>query len=480
MSARHELATLLEQVDDVLATATADPLPIMAAADETPGTGLKPVPTGRDDPDKVTDGEAIDDVLDGPEPEPVRAPRRWWPWPRRRPTVDVDAGDDAARALFQRLDADRAVMQVGRHDEVFRELGAATHEVDLARVRQWRAAARRARKQQERDAAEEARLAALYRRATREGARAKVRATILRSAEMRALRLARVRTVTLIVLLPVLLAFAGWSTTGVQAGAVRLLDLADRSPMWWAAWGVEPGLITIVALIIVVRAIVNSCGGRTDWKAGAVEWTALGMSLLLNVVGGWHGDWSWSGFGTGLATALPHTVGPLGCAGTAFLIGLIDSYVTAANPWAEAPSVDTLDLGRPSVPAVPPVPQLLTIPGLAASPVPAAKPVMAAVPAAKPATASTGTGIRRPRAVPAAGTRRPALTARTGRAGTAAQPGTAKAKARAHWDAEIAAGRTPTGTDLARAAGRDGDPTGVFRRYARDWATEIGGARDAS
>jgi hypothetical protein len=70
------------------------------------------------------------------------------------------------------------------------------------------------------------------------------------------------------------------------------------------------------------------------------------------------------------------------------------------------------------------------------------------------------------------------LTARTGQP---AQPGTAKAAARAFWDTEVKAGRTPTGTDLARAAGRDGDPTGVFRRYARDWAAELLGApRDAA
>lgn len=481
MSIQQELDTLLEQVDDVLATAAAGPIPA-----EVPGTALHLVPE-LDKQEEPVDAEPVDtepvdepddvDVLDETDVEPARAPRpRWWARLRRRAAVAETDIEDAAQLLFARLHADRAVVQVGRHDEVTRQLGAATHEVDLAQVQQWRTAARQARKQQRRDAAEEARLAALYRRATREGARAKIRATILGSAEMRALRLARVRTVTLIVLLPVLLAFAGWSTTGVQAGVVRLLDLEDRSPMWWAAWGVEPALITLVALIIVVRAVLRSSGGDTDGKASAVEWTALGMSLVLNVAGGWIGSLSLSGLATGLITALPHTVGPLGCAGTAFLIGLIDYYVTAAQPWAGAPSLDTLDLGRPPVPQVPPVPQMLTVPG------PVAVPVNTPVPGAVPATASTGTaGTGRRRAVPAAGTRRPALTARTGRAGTAApQPGTAKAKARAFWDTEVKAGRTPSGTDLARAAGRDGDPTGVFRRYARDWTAEIEGARNAS
>ena len=40
------------------------------------------------------------------------------------------------------------------------------------------------------------------------------------------------------------------------------------------------------------------------------------------------------------------------------------------------------------------------------------------------------------------------------------------------WEAEVAAGRTPTGADLARAAGRDNDDTGQFRRYARQWAEQ--------
>ena len=60
-----------------------------------------------------------------------------------------------------------------------------------------------------------------------------------------------------------------------------------------------------------------------------------------------------------------------------------------------------------------------------------------------------------------------------------------KAAARAHWDTEIAAGRpTPNGVDLAKAAGQEGDDTGVFRRWAREWAAEAtnpeAGATNAS
>lgn len=454
---------------------TAPAVPALAA----PGTAGAPA-AGTDVAPVVLEPELVDQDVVGPDeqlPEPVRMPRRWWRVRQR--AVDTGA-DDAAQQLSQRLGADRAVVQVGRHDEVVRKLGAATHEEDQARVRQWRMTARQARRQQAKDASEQARLDALYRRASREGHRAKIRAAILSSAEMRALRLARVRTVTLFVLLPVLLVLAGFSTAGAQAGAVELMNLVEGSPMWQAAWGIEPALITIVALVIVVRAILRSSGGDTDWKATAIEWGALGMSLWLNVVGGWQGDWSWAGIGTGLVTALPHTVGPLGCAGTALLIGLIDGYVTAAKPWDNAESVDklldALKVDRPQSPQVPPVPQLLTAP---VPPVPATVPVPGAVPLpTRTAAGTAGTGGRRHRPVPATGTRRPTLTARTGQP---AQPGTAKTAARAFWDTEVAAGRTPTGTDLARAAGRDGDPTGVFRRYARDWAAELLGApRDAA
>jgi hypothetical protein len=51
--------------------------------------------------------------------------------------------------------------------------------------------------------------------------------------------------------------------------------------------------------------------------------------------------------------------------------------------------------------------------------------------------------------------------------------GSIKSLARQHWEAEVAAGRTPTGTDLMQACGRERDDTGVFRRYAREWAGEL-------
>ncbi len=47
--------------------------------------------------------------------------------------------------------------------------------------------------------------------------------------------------------------------------------------------------------------------------------------------------------------------------------------------------------------------------------------------------------------------------------------GTGKAAARSYWDREIAAGRTPTGADLTRAAGLS-PKSGLGRRWARQWS----------
>jgi hypothetical protein len=370
------------------------------------------------------------------------------------PADSIELSGEAAE-LREQLAAERDLQTVQREDTFARRATAVQHELAMAAVDEQESAARRARRERVRDAVEADELAALYRRAASSGTRARIRAQIQGSAEMRALRIAKVRTVALLAGLPVLAAFAAWSTTGVQAGVVRMLDLDDRSAAWWASWAMEPALIAIVALIIIGRAVLRSSGGQTDGRATVAEWSALGMSLALNIAGGWQGGWQ------GLATALPHAIGPLGCAGTAFLIGLFDSYVTDARPWENAPRLEELGL----IPAN-------------NAPVPAPVPVVASVPqtgTGRPSTARPGTGPGRPRPVPAAGTGRRALTSRTGaNAGTGQDgQGSAKAAARAFWETETAAGRTPSGADLARAAGRDSDPTGVFRRYARDWAAEL-------
>ncbi|OKI47249.1 hypothetical protein [Micromonospora sp. CB01531] len=257
---------------------------------------------------------------------------------RRRPPAEART----ARDLAEQLAEQRAVIDVQRTDLRERRRLDAEHRDALAQVEELTETRRRARRGRDRDGEEAAALAELYRRATRSGARARIRTDINRSAEMRALRIARVRSATLLAGVPVLIAFGAWSTAGVQAGVVRLLGFDHESAGWWAAWAMEPALLTIVALIIVGRAILRSSGGDTDWRATVAEWAALGTSVALNMAGGWAG--------TGLDAlggALAHSVGPVGAAGTAFLIGLFDSYVSNAQPWLGAPRLAELDLTPP-------------------------------------------------------------------------------------------------------------------------------------
>ncbi|WP_344350878.1 hypothetical protein, partial [Catellatospora coxensis] len=243
------------------------------------------------------------------EPIPVPAPP---------PAELVPAERTQAHTVAVKLDAERALLTTQRGDELARRALEAEHRIAMDDVREQARAAKLARGERARDAADAAALAALYRRAQRSGTRARLRAQIQGSAEMRALRVARVRSVTLMAGVPVLVAFAAWSTTGVQAGVVRLLGLDGGTAGWWSAWAMEPALIAIVGLIIIGRAVLRSAGGDTDWRADAIEWTALATSLALNIVGGWAVGVDWA---EQVGPMLAHSVGPIGAAGTAFLIG---------------------------------------------------------------------------------------------------------------------------------------------------------------
>ncbi|WP_230511793.1 hypothetical protein [Salinispora arenicola] len=287
-----------------------------------------PVPAVEPEP------EAFAEVDDRPDDQDGQGDgsggRRGW---RREPVT--------ADELEARLEARRARVDVQRDDERQRRRSAADHRLDLADVDEHVSVARRRRRERERDDAEQAALAALYRRAARSGERARVRADIGRSAEMRALRVAMVQRGALVVGLPVLAGFAAWSTTGVQAGMVRLLDLRDGSPEWWVAWLVEPLLIAIVAGVIIVRAVLRTAGGDTDRRATIAEWTALATSIALNMFGGWHNV---DGAVKAVGGALGHSVGALGAAGTAWLIGLIIDYASRARPWDGAPRLAELNV----------------------------------------------------------------------------------------------------------------------------------------
>ncbi|GIM88725.1 helix-turn-helix domain-containing protein [Paractinoplanes toevensis] len=248
----------------------------------------------------------------------------------RRRGLYLPTGVADARDLRGHLSAERDVVAVNREHQWVSLAQEAQQDIRLADVAEHAKNAKRSRRQRAKDAAEAAKLADLYRAAKSAGARARVRAEMYQSAEMRALRLTKMRKILLAAGLPVLLAFALWSTTGVQAGVARLLNLNEGDPSWWSAWGVEPGLITIVALIIIGRAVLRTSGGDTDKRADIAEWTALTVSLALNIFGGWDGGWA------ALGGAVAHSLGPLGAAGTAFLIGLFDTYIARADPWAGA------------------------------------------------------------------------------------------------------------------------------------------------
>ncbi|MFD0595009.1 hypothetical protein ACFQZ4_23715 [Catellatospora coxensis] len=286
--------------------------------------------------ERLTSGPATppQDEPTGPAPEPevTAAPVAAEPSPLA--AVDVDPGPEIGPArvlpaapvpaeaaapddgwpvdeVAAKLDSERARLIVQREDTLARRAMEAEHRIAMGDVREQARAAKRARRERARDAADAAALSALYRRAQRSGTRARLRAQIQGSAEMRALRVARVRSVTLAAGVPVLAAFAAWSTTGVQAGVARLLGIDAGSPGWWAAWAMEPALIAIVGLIIIGRAVLRSAGGDTDWRADAIEWTALSTSLALNIVGGWNTDLA---FGEQIGPLLAHSVGPIGAA----------------------------------------------------------------------------------------------------------------------------------------------------------------------
>lgn len=287
-------------------------------------------------PEEISAPVVIDTVsgqVDGPEDRPEASAETP---PRRHPRN----GRETAEDLRERLAAGRARVDVQRENARDRRRQEVRHRIALAEVEDEEAAQRQTRREQAEETRETAKLTRYYRRAASRGTRARIRADIDRSAEMRTLRVARVRTATLAVGISALTAFGAWSTAGVQSGVARLLDLKQWSAGWWVAWGVEPALLAVVALIIVSRAVLESAGGRTDERADRVEWTALTVSILLNLAGGWHAEWSMSALG-GLAA---HSIGPVGAAGVAYLISLLLGYVAAARPWQGAPRLDDLNL----------------------------------------------------------------------------------------------------------------------------------------
>lgn len=289
------------------------------ALDVIPGTPHQPAPPKIE----IVDYQEPTDPDTTPDEQPTK---------KRRTTITD---------LKQRLAHARDVAAVKRHDKQLRHVQAVSHRVTMANATEWAAAIERARRERTRDATGAAQLAELHRWAASEGERARIRADIERSAEMRALRIASVRRYTMRVGVPVMAGFAAISTPGVQKGMVNLLNLEAGSVYWWTAWAVEPLLIAVATSIIVVKSILKRSGGWTDWKADLAKWGALLFSVALNMLGGWTGGGDpVKAFGE----ALGHSVGALGAAVSAWLIGVIVDYASKAKPWDGVPRLKDLGL----------------------------------------------------------------------------------------------------------------------------------------
>jgi len=292
---------------------------------------LAVVPDDQDEDDQDED-EFLDDVEDTDVVEP---------W--RDPTV-VAAARQAAVAAAARevdLDARRQIAEVEASDEI-RTLAATAEyarQRDAIEADQRRTTAVARSHQADLDMRDE--VAELYRRTIRIGTAADIRARIRSSAEVRAERVDRVRRWVLLGGGCILAAFAAWSTSGVHDGVVVSLGLKHRSASWWAAWAMEPALMTIVAMLIIARAALSTSGGGMDRRADVIQRTALATSLGLNIIGGWSGavsDW------TSWRAALVHSIGPIGAAGTAYMMALVEEYCTSARPWEGAPRLAEMGL----------------------------------------------------------------------------------------------------------------------------------------
>lgn len=227
-----------------------------------------------------------------------------------------------------------------RADELARVTAEAEHTRNRADVAEASRRAELDRGEREASASATAGLSRLYREARAAGERSRVAAHLARSGEVRALRLERLRVLNLRILIPVLLGFAIWSTTGVQQGAARLMRVDQGDLTWSALWLLEPVLIGAVAWVITARARLASSGGKLDQRAETIAFCCLGTSIALNLVaavppGYPGGRWDFGAVLVLLGAMFAHAVGPVGAAATAHLIGIVDASIADADPWTD-------------------------------------------------------------------------------------------------------------------------------------------------
>ncbi|GAA3222748.1 hypothetical protein [Actinocorallia longicatena] len=290
-----------------------------------------------------------------------------------------------ARELADELAQQRDREAVRRSDELARTMATAEHNRALADLSEVTRRADLDRTEREASANASATLARVYRESKDSGERIRIAAHMARSGEARALRLERLRTRNLKVLVPVLLGFAAWSTTGVQAGGARLMHVASDAPTWWVLWLLEPVLIGAVVWVIVARAGLAACGGRLNDRAVQIATGCLATSILLNLAAAAVAPPTWTvgSIATLLGAMLAHSIGPVGAAATAHLIGVVDESISAADPWTDihgskVPLLTELALDLDAAPAAEPGPLPTSttsfLPDLPEQPVPAATP----------------------------------------------------------------------------------------------------------
>ncbi len=250
---------------------------------------------------------------------------------RGRPAADEPVSpEELARELQRR----RELAAARRADELERARAEAGHGRARADVDTESRLAELARAEREADVRAEAELARMYREFRAAGERTRIRSLMARSGEARALRLEWLRTRNLRVLVPVLIGFGIWSTTGVQQGAARLMGVRPDSPVWWTLWGLEALLIGAVCWIIVCRARLAASGGRLSRQAEKVGFGCLATSIVLNLVAAVPaGDASHVSGWAVASSMFAHALGPVGAAVTAHLIGVIDQSIAEADPW---------------------------------------------------------------------------------------------------------------------------------------------------
>lgn len=242
----------------------------------------------------------------------------------------------------------------------------------------------------------------------------------------------------------------GLAFTMVNVQAFAAAGAETWSLPWLAAWLLDP-MVSLV-LIAVLRAEQITARYQVSDVTGWLSRTKLFAFAATYAMNTWH-----SFTALDVAGIVLHSVPPLlvFCAAeTAPVLRdrLTEAVLRAERTTAEAsPAAPALTTPAPTL--APPEPTAVT----------AAEPPVLESPAPDPVPAADTAPARK-----RAASKAPARPARKPNGKTTSKV-TGKDKARAHWDAEVAEGREPTGGELARVAAVD---PSLGRRWARDWKTE--------